>query len=81
VKYPAVLLTAGENDARVHPLHARKMAARLQAATASDPAQEPILLWVERNVGHGGGKPVALELQDAADVLVFMGWQLGLRFG
>src|SRR5690606_30759159 len=37
VRYPAVLLTAGENDTRVHAMHARKMAARLQAATASDP--------------------------------------------
>ncbi|MEO8070243.1 MAG: prolyl oligopeptidase family serine peptidase, partial [Acidobacteriota bacterium] len=35
-KYPAVLLTAGERDTRVHALHARKMAAALQAATASD---------------------------------------------
>ena len=38
--YPAVLLTAGENDTRVHALHARKMAAALQAASASDPADE-----------------------------------------
>ena len=30
-RYPAVLFTAGENDSRVHPLHARKMAARMQA--------------------------------------------------
>lgn len=81
VKYPAVLLTAGENDARVHPLHARKMAARLQAATGSDPSKEPILLWVERDAGHGQGKPMALQLQEAADVLLFMGWQLGLTFG
>ena len=35
--YPAVLLTAGENDVRVHALHARKMAAELQAAAAGDP--------------------------------------------
>ena len=41
VRYPAVLLTAGANDSRVHPLHARKMAARLQAATASDPERTP----------------------------------------
>src|SRR6185295_7565697 len=27
VKYPAVFLTAGENDTRVHAMHARKMAA------------------------------------------------------
>ena len=36
--YPAVLIEAAESDGRVDPLHARKMAARLQAATSSDRA-------------------------------------------
>ena len=52
--YPAVLLEAAESDGRVDPLHARKMAARLQAATSSD---EPILLRLETKAGHGQGKP------------------------
>lgn len=77
-RYPATLLTAGENDSRVHPLHARKMAARLQAATASDPAEKPVLLWVDRETGHGQGKPLELRIREAADLLVFMAWQLGL---
>ena len=78
VHYPAVFLTAAENDARVHPLHARKMTARLQAATASDPAQRPVLLWVERDAGHGVGKPLDLRVRDAADLVGFFAWQLGL---
>jgi prolyl oligopeptidase len=77
-KYPAVLLTAGENDSRVHPLHARKMAALLQASTASDPAEKPILLWVDRDAGHGQGKPLALRVRDAADQRMFLMWQLGM---
>ena len=81
VHYPAVFLTAGENDSRVHALHARKMTARLQAATASDPAQRPILLWVDREAGHGYGKPLALSVRDAADMLGFLAWQLGLGAG
>lgn len=76
--YPATLLTAGENDSRVHPLHARKMAAALQAATSADPAEEPILLWVDRETGHGQGKPLAARIRDATDEVVFMAWQLGL---
>ena len=60
VHYPAVLLTAGEHDTRVHPMHARKMAALLQARTASDPAERPVLLWVDREAGHGQGKPLNL---------------------
>ncbi len=77
--YPAILLTAGENDSRVHPLHARKMAARLQAATASDPEAEPILLRVEGEAGHGQGTPLATRLRNGTDFLAFMGWQLGLQ--
>lgn len=76
--YPAVLLTAGENDSRVHPLHARKMAALLQASTASNPATKPILLWVDREAGHGQGKPLALRVRDAADQRMFLMWQLGM---
>ena len=77
-KYPAVFFTAGENDARVHPLHARKMTALMQAATASDQGQRPILLWVDRDAGHGQGKPLDLRVRDAADQRIFLMWQLGM---
>ena len=40
-QYPAVLLTAGEYDTRVDALHARKMAALLQASTTSDSGRTP----------------------------------------
>ena len=49
-QYPAILLCTGENDRRVNPFHSRKMAARLQAATASD---APILLRTSGAWGHG----------------------------
>ena len=78
VPYPAVLLTAGENDARVHPLHARKMAARLQAATASDPEERPILLSIEGRAGHGAGKPLEDQIRESADQWGFLMWQLGM---
>jgi prolyl oligopeptidase len=52
VKYPAVLLTTGENDRRVNPFQSRKMAARLQAATASG---LPILFRSTASAGHGIG--------------------------
>jgi prolyl oligopeptidase len=77
-KYPAVLLTAGENDSRVHPLHARKMAAALQASTASDPEKQPVLLWVDRDAGHGQGKPLNLRIRDVADERIFVMWQMGM---
>ncbi len=74
--YPAVLLTTAEQDSRVDPLHARKMAARLQEATSSGP-DRPILLREEARAGHGQGKPVSKQAEELADVLSFLDWQLG----
>ena len=76
--YPAVLLTAGESDSRVDPLHARKMAAALQAATSSD---NPILLNVEIKAGHGQGKPMSKRAEDIVSQWSFIFKVLGLRYG
>ena len=71
--YPAVLLLTGESDTRVEPMHAYKMAARLQWATASD---RPILLRVESKAGHGAGKPLAKRIEEDADKWTFLFEQL-----
>jgi len=52
--YPATLFTVFEGDTRVDPLHARKLAAALQAATSGDPLERPVLVRRETGVGHGG---------------------------
>ncbi len=78
VEYPAMFLTAGENDTRVHAYHARKMAAALQNATASSPSEKPVLLWVDRDAGHGGGKSLDQRVRDIADRRIFMMRQLGM---
>ncbi|MEV0791678.1 prolyl oligopeptidase family serine peptidase [Kribbella sp. NPDC050459] len=71
VKYPAVLLTAFGNDTRVDPLHARKLCAALQHATAGS---RPVLLRFEPDAGHTTGG-IGL----AADMLAFVADQTGLR--
>jgi prolyl oligopeptidase len=73
--YPAVILTTAEGDSRVDPLHARKMAARLQEATSCGDAR-PVLLRQEADAGHGQGKPVSKQAEELADVLAFLRWQL-----
>ena len=75
VKYPAVLLTTGENDGRVNPAQSRKMAARLQAATASD---RPILFRSTASAGHGIGTALKERIAEQADVLAFLFDQLGV---
>jgi prolyl oligopeptidase len=76
-KYPALLVTAGENDSRVHPLHARKFVARMQALAGNDAAQDPIMLWVDRDAGHGQGKPLELRIRDEVDQWSFVMSQTG----
>lgn len=74
VDYPATLFTVFGGDSRVDPLHARKMCAAMQAATAGD---RPILLRHQVDVGHG---PMAasLSLELAADMLAFIAAHTGL---
>ena len=67
--YPAVLFDSADHDDRVDPLHARKMAAVLQAHQA---ASLPILLRIERNAGHGGADMVRQTLERVADQLAFL---------
>jgi prolyl oligopeptidase len=73
--YPSVILTTAEGDSRVDPLHARKMAARLQEATTCAD-ERPVLLRQEADAGHGQGKPVSKHAEELADVLAFLRWQL-----
>lgn len=77
VRYPAVLFTTAEGDSRVDPMHARKMAALMQSVTADDPAAV-VLLRVERDAGHGVGKPLEKQVDDLADQYSFFAWRLGL---
>ena len=72
-RYPAVLLTAGENDPRVPAWHSRKMAAALQAAQAGD---APILLRTSKTAGHGAGTSMSERIGDLAHVMAFFLWQL-----
>jgi prolyl oligopeptidase len=72
--YPAVLFTTGDGDTRVAPLHARKMTARMQAATAGD---QPILLRYDTKSGHSGGDPVDKQIEDNTKILQFVLWQTG----
>ncbi|PVU81936.1 S9 family peptidase [Cellulomonas sp. WB94] len=71
--YPATLFTVFEGDTRVDPLHARKLAAALQASTSADRNAAPILVRRETGVGHGGralSRTIALtveQLQFVAD--------------
>jgi prolyl oligopeptidase len=71
--YPAVLFDSADHDDRVDPLHARKLAAVIQANQAAD---RPVLLRIERNSGHGGADMVKAQVERVADQFAFLLAQL-----
>ena len=73
VGYPATLFVTGDKDTRVDPYHARKMTALLQAATGS---QLPVLLRYDTTLGHSGARAVSMQIEEWADELAFLFWQL-----
>ncbi|MQA16258.1 MAG: prolyl oligopeptidase family serine peptidase [Pseudonocardiaceae bacterium] len=75
--YPAVLFTVFDSDTRVDPLHARKMCAALQHATASDPATSPVLLRREVDAGHAA-RSVSRTVALAVDQIAFLAHHTGL---
>lgn len=79
VEYPAVMITSGDMDSRVEPVQALKMTAKLQWATASDPADKPVILSYDARVGHSlGGRPVLDRIRFLASQVAFLNWQLGV---
>jgi prolyl oligopeptidase len=80
VRYPATLFTVFDNDTRVDPVHAWKMCAALQHATAAPGRERPVLLRREREVGHGA-RAVSRSVTLSADTLAFLAAQTGLETG
>ncbi|HSD67050.1 MAG TPA: prolyl oligopeptidase family serine peptidase [Vicinamibacteria bacterium] len=74
--YPPVLLPTGANDPRVDPMHSRKMAARLQAATGG---RSLVLLRASASSGHGIGTALDERIALEADVWAFLLAQLGVE--
>ena len=75
-KFPAALITAGEHDSRVHPMHAKKMVAALQFENRSN---NPTFLWVDTKAGHGQGKSTQARIHEAAMELGFFLKMLGVN--
>jgi prolyl oligopeptidase len=73
--YPPTLIMTADHDDRVFPAHSFKYAAAMQAAQTGD---APILLRVETKSGHGGGAPIAMTINEWADVYGFLVKNLGM---
>jgi len=79
-EYPAIMFMTADSDSRVDPMHAKKMAALMQAQAANGKSRErPILLRIDSKAGHGQGKPITKQIEDGTDVYSFLFWQLGVK--
>ena len=74
VSYPATLVTTGDHDDRVVPAHSFKFAAELQEKQTGD---NPTLIRIETNAGHGAGTPVSKTIEQYADIFAFTFYNMG----
>ncbi|WP_343488318.1 prolyl oligopeptidase family serine peptidase [Allomuricauda sp. d1] len=74
VAYPATLITTADHDDRVVPAHSFKFAAELQSKQMGD---NPTLIRIETNAGHGAGTPVSKTIEQYADIFGFTLFNMG----
>ncbi len=67
--YPATMVTTADHDDRVVPAHSFKFGSTLQEYQQGS---NPVLIRIETSAGHGAGKPTSKIIEEAADVLSFM---------
>jgi prolyl oligopeptidase len=69
VPYPAVMMISGDADQKCNPLHARKMVARMQAATSS---RHPVILDYSKYRGHTPVLPLSVRIKALTDRMAFL---------
>lgn len=74
VQYPATLVTTGDHDDRVVPAHSFKFAAELQDKQTGN---NPTLIRIETDAGHGAGTPVSKTIEQYADIFGFTLYNMG----
>lgn len=72
--YPATMVTTADHDDRVVPAHSFKFAARLQEFNKGN---NPMLIRIETNAGHGAGKPLSKVIEERSDILNFLFYNTG----
>ncbi|RED46277.1 prolyl oligopeptidase [Winogradskyella eximia] len=74
VEYPATMVTTGDHDDRVVPAHSFKFAAELQSKQEGN---NPTLIRIETDAGHGAGTPVSKTIDQYADIFGFTLYNMG----
>ncbi len=77
IKYPATMVLTGDHDDRVVPAHSFKFAATLQENAQGE---NPALIRIDVNAGHGAGKPTAKQIDEFGDMWAFVFYNLGMNY-
>jgi prolyl oligopeptidase len=75
-EYPATMVITADHDDRVVPAHSFKFISELQHKQRG---QNPVLIRIDTNAGHGAGKPISKQIDEAVDVWAFVFHHLGMR--
>lgn len=76
VRYPSTMITTADHDDRVVPAHSFKFAAELQAKHGG---QNPVLIRIETNAGHGAGRSIESRIAELADKYAFAWFEMGFE--
>ena len=77
VEYPSTLVTTADHDDRVVPGHSYKFIARLQEYHRGS---NPVLIRIDKEAGHGAGKPVVKIIDEQTDIFSFLMHELGMEY-
>lgn len=74
--YPSTMVITSDHDDRVVPAHSFKFGANLQEKQS---CENPILIRIEVNAGHGAGRSTEQVIGENADLLSFALYEFGFR--
>ncbi|MFV0237365.1 MAG: prolyl oligopeptidase family serine peptidase [Flavobacteriales bacterium] len=75
-QYPATMVLTADHDDRVVPAHSFKFIAEVQE---KHEGENPVLIRVEKDAGHGAGKPISKQIEEGADVWSFLFYNMGYK--
>jgi prolyl oligopeptidase len=76
-KYPATMVMTADHDDRVVPAHSFKFGAALQDQNIG---KLPVIIRIDRKSGHGSGKPVTKVIEEEADKIAFLMFNLKMKW-
>ncbi len=73
-QYPATMVLTADHDDRVVPAHSFKFIAELQE---KHQGENPVVIRIEKDAGHGAGKPISKQIEESADQWSFLFFNMG----